>query len=237
MKLYENDKKFINSILESVREYRVSHKWNNNEVVLISFDFLFNKILIDNEKIKFCKKILSINPLKYGFNGVLYNENKNEIEPRLFKILSGQKLKNNTKIQAQYVLKDVYAKFKRMNNFLKKDIGVGVIIQSGYRSPAYQLIVFLWNLRNSNYNFNKIAREVALPFYSEHGCAYNQALDFVAYNSNDLFDSTNFKKTKEYKWLKENAEYFGFYESYPKNNKLGFIYEPWHWHFENKKTE
>jgi zinc D-Ala-D-Ala carboxypeptidase len=39
----------------------------------------------------------------------------------------------------------------------------------------------------------------------------------------------DFESTDEYKWLEKNAKKFGFYLTNPRNNKLGTIYEPWHW--------
>lgn len=236
MKLKEKDKIIINSILEDVRKYRIKNHWNNNEIVLVSFDVLFKKILKDKERVLFCKDFLLINPLKHGFNGIKYDivENNNV---NLFKKISKQKLACGKNIQPQYVLGDVFYKFKRMNKFIEKELGSKLLIQSGYRSQAYQLIVFFWNLRDSNYDFDNIIKRVALPFYSEHSCLNKQAMDLINIGAKSLLNRVKFENTKEYKWLKDNANFFGFYESYSKNNKFGVVYEPWHWHFENKKDE
>ncbi|TFW02991.1 D-alanyl-D-alanine carboxypeptidase family protein [Oxalobacteraceae bacterium OM1] len=38
-----------------------------------------------------------------------------------------------------------------------------------------------------------------------------------------------FELTEAFHWLTVRAADFGFTLSYPRNNRLGFIYEPWHW--------
>jgi D-alanyl-D-alanine carboxypeptidase len=30
-------------------------------------------------------------------------------------------------------------------------------------------------------------------------------------------------------WLVKNAKYFGFCMTYHRDNKYGFMFEPWHW--------
>lgn len=230
MNIKKSYKILIDSILEDVRKYRIDNNWNDNQIVLISFDFLFKKILKNNDKIDVCKYFLSINPVKYGFKGIFYKCNDN-VDVGIFKKIKNQKLNNGIKINTQYVFPYVYNKIKKINKFLFREIGKKFLIQSGYRSPAYQLIVFFWNLRDSNYNFDYVVKKVALPFYSEHGFVNGQAIDIISMDALNLFDRGMLEKTIEYKWLKENGEYFDFYESYPKNNNMGIIYEPWHWHF------
>ena len=50
----------------------------------------------------------------------------------------------------------------------------------------------------------------------------------------------DFADTKEYEWLLEHAKNYGFEMSFPKNNKQGLGFEPWHWKYtgtkEAKKT-
>ena len=43
----------------------------------------------------------------------------------------------------------------------------------------------------------------------------------------------SFDKTKEYKWLSENAHLYGFIMRYPKSkeDKTAVIYEPWHYRY------
>ena len=68
------------------------------------------------------------------------------------------------------------------------------------------------------------AKVVARPGTSEHQTGL--AVDF---NS-----TTNaFETMPQYKWLKENAEDYGFIMRYPsdKEDITKIVYEPWHWRF------
>lgn len=118
-----------------------------------------------------------------------------------------------------------------MNKEIEKDIGKKLLIQYGHRSPARQVFIFFDVLARENFNFdfNKALKRVCFPDYSEHVCSKRQAIDFM---TEDGIRGDGFYMTEEYGWLKNNANKFGFYESYPKDNKLGIMYEPWHWHFE-----
>ena len=40
-----------------------------------------------------------------------------------------------------------------------------------------------------------------------------------------------FEKTRAFHWLKKNAARFGYELSFPRNNRRGVNYEPWHWRF------
>ena len=66
---------------------------------------------------------------------------------------------------------------------------------------------------------------IALPGSSEHHTGL--AVDFNV-------TSQSFENSKTFKWLKENAENYGFIMRYP-SDKMditgGIIYEPWHWRF------
>jgi D-alanyl-D-alanine carboxypeptidase len=74
-------------------------------------------------------------------------------------------------------------------------------------------------------------RNVALPGYSEHGYPPRQAIDFITADGISFGPEKVFDETQEYGWLLKNAQKFGFYLSYPKNNKQEMAFEPWHWHY------
>lgn len=90
------------------------------------------------------------------------------------------------------------------------------------------------------YDTIKDKSRVAKPGTSQH--ELGTAVDFEACATvNGFRDDTaereeikgDFDRLPEYEWLKENAGKYGFTESYPKDNTLGFMYEPWHWNYEN----
>ena len=113
-----------------------------------------------------------------------------------------------------------------MNN----EIGKKVLVLYGHRSVARQIFIFFDILeRFYNFDVGKTIKRVCFPNYSEHVCMKKQAIDF---KTQDSTISDDFDKTEEYKWLQKNAKRFNFYKSYPKNNNLDMMYEPWHWHHE-----
>lgn len=112
---------------------------------------------------------------------------------------------------------------------MREEIGKEIGVLYGYRSPARQVFIFFDILeRKYNYDFDKTIERVCFPDYSEHVCFQKQAVDFLTKEG----ICEGMERTKEYEWLKENAVRFGFTESYPKDNNLGMMYEPWHWRYE-----
>lgn len=219
------EKKVIVSILGKIEKEK-----ENSEVRIISFDSLF-KLLIQDEKI-LVKKFQDVNPLIYGFKGRylgIQNVPKNLVAIRNQKYKSKDKIK---KIETPYLPKPVFYAYKKINSALYKDTKKKLLVDSGYRSPAYQVITFLWYLNFHKFNFYKTIKRVAIPGYSEHGLPKEQAIDFITIEGIPSDERPlDFAKTIEYKWLLENANKFGFFQSYPRNNKLGVIFEPWHWQF------
>jgi len=219
------EKKLIVSILEKIEKEK-----KNTEVRIISFDSLF-RLIGKDEKI-LVKKFRDINPLIYGFKGRylgVQDVPKNLVAIRNQKYRSKDKVE---KIETQYLPKPVFEAYKKLNSALYKDTKKKLLVDSGYRSPAYQVITFLWYLNFHKFNFSKTIKRMAIPGYSEHGFSKGQAVDFITIDGvpNDE-RPLDFAKTIEYKWLLDNANNFGFYQSYPRNNKLGVMFEPWHWQF------
>ena len=107
------------------------------------------------------------------------------------------------------------------------DIGVW----SPYRSYATQKMLFERQVQKQKNNGvpadqaeDKAATIVARPGTSEHNTGL--ALDINCAND-------SFENTAAYKWLKENAENYGFIMRYSadKQDKTGVIHESWHWRF------
>lgn len=209
---------------------RTENEKGKTEVEIMSFDFLFT--LLNKDEKKLVKKLRDINPLAYGFKGRYLGIQKvpnNLVSMHNQKYTSGGKTK---KIGTQYLPRPVFVAYKKLNAALYKNTKKKLLVGSGYRSPAYQSMVFLWYLSHHKFNFSKTIKRVAIPGYSEHGFAKGQAVDFITMDGFPNDDKpSDFSKTIEYAWLLENAGTFHFYESYPRNNKSGIIFEPWHWHY------
>jgi len=137
----------------------------------------------------------------------------------------------------QFLPRDVNERYTKMMEAMQKDIGKRLYLESGYRSSAYQLYLFIDSLKNHNYSIRETAKYVALPGYSEHGCPRRQALDFINEDGvNGDGNPQEFEDLPEYAWLTKNAGKFGFILSYPKDANEGITYEPWHWRIKGKET-
>ncbi|HSA83277.1 MAG TPA: D-alanyl-D-alanine carboxypeptidase family protein [Patescibacteria group bacterium] len=198
------------------------------EFRVVSFESLF-KLLDENEQ-DLIKRLLKVNPLEFGFKGKFYGIQ--EVPTDLVEITNQQyRLKEETKaIDTQFLPQETSSAYEKLNQSLFNDTKKKLLVLSGYRSPAYQAFVFLWYLKEYEFDFTKTLKRAALPGYSEHGFPDRQAIDFITEDgSPSEKDPENFEKTVEYTWLTENANKFNFHLTNPRDNQLGTMYEPWHW--------
>ncbi len=133
-------------------------------------------------------------------------------------------------IGIQYLPEGVYRRCEAMMAAMEADLGTRLLIESGYRSSAYQLYLFVYYLQNHAYSIRETVGFVALPGYSEHGAPRYQAVDFMnrlGINGED--DPADFEALPEYRWLLDHAAAFGFVLSYPRVEGTGITFEPWHW--------
>ncbi len=120
---------------------------------------------------------------------------------------------------------------KKMLKDMKKDGIENVWVQSSYRDIKYQENIF--NKKVNKYIEEGKTREEAerltlktinKPGTSEHNLGLAVDFNYVDYS---------FDTTKGFKWLKENAENYGFILRYPKEKEdiTKIDYEPWHWRY------
>lgn len=202
----------------------------NRDFRLINFDQLFR--LLEREEKELAKAALSLRPENYGIRACFLGI---EPVPKNLVAISGQSYSINgetKKIEfTHFLLKNHFSVYSALNKKMKNDTSREINVYSGYRSPAFQIMLFISLFVENNFDVKKTLRRVALPAYSEHCNAKRQAIDVAPCHG--IADLKNFYKTKEYQWLSRNAKEFGLYLSYPPNNKMGMDFEPWHWHFEN----
>ncbi len=153
---------------------------------------------------------------------------------RKYRIPENYSVKTAPSISGSEILLDerVAPYYQAMYKAAKAD-GITLTPCSGFRSYSRQ---------KSNYE-NKIneyiakgfsraqsetlaARSIMPPGSSEHNLGL--CMDIIVASS-----SAGFEKTKEYKWLTENAEEFGFILRYPadKTEITQVKFEPWHWRY------
>lgn len=124
---------------------------------------------------------------------------------------------------------DVWSAFREMDRAMRSDLGRGLMIGSGYRSPANQLFIFVLYMPYYDYSPEKTRAHVSLPGASDHNHVERQGIDFVSEGGVDrrYSDPRAFRALEEYRWLIENAGRFGFACDEPDG------VSPWHWYFKN----
>lgn len=107
-----------------------------------------------------------------------------------------------------------------------REDGITIELVSAFRSIERQVGI-IRNKLEKGLDIDTILTLSAPPGYSEHhsGCA-------IDINTPGCMPTEEeFDATEAFAWLSRHAGRFGFTLSYPRNNALGFIYEPWHWFF------
>lgn len=124
----------------------------------------------------------------------------------------------------KYLRKEAKYYFEEMASDAKKK-GYNIIAVSTYRSYNYQDKLYNNYVKEKGIYYADMAS--ARAGHSEHQTGL--AVD-VADNS---LDYDNFDKTKEFKWIINNAHKYGFILRYPiaKFHITGFKYEPWHYRY------
>ncbi len=107
--------------------------------------------------------------------------------------------------------------------------GINLVPLSPFRSIAEQQQVFFDVKAERNQSAEKRAEVSAPPGYSEHHTGY--AIDIGDGNSPGSNLSPSFDQTAAFGWLQANSARYNFEMSFPKDNKQGVTYEPWHWRF------
>ena len=102
--------------------------------------------------------------------------------------------------------------------------GVQLLMVSGFRSIDYQARLIRKKI-NAGQLVSEILQVSAAPGFSEHHTG--RAIDIATPGSRPLTEE--FEDSAAFEWLTGNAADYGFSMSYPRGNRHGFIYEPWHW--------
>ncbi len=101
---------------------------------------------------------------------------------------------------------------------------ITLMIVSGYRSIEYQAALIRKKI-NAGQVIDDILTVNAAPGHSEHHTGL--AIDIATPGSPPLTEG--FEATEAFGWLGGNADRFGFSMTYPRDNRWGIAYEPWHW--------
>lgn len=104
------------------------------------------------------------------------------------------------------------------------DDGVELQLVSAFRSAEYQLGILRRKLERGQ-TIDEILRVSAAPGYSEHHSGRVVDLTTPGYAALE----EEFERSPAFAWLRRRARQFGFVLSYPRGNRHGIAYEPWHW--------
>lgn len=102
--------------------------------------------------------------------------------------------------------------------------GIELQVVSAFRSIEYQLRIVERKLARG-LAMDEILAVSAAPGYSEHHSG--RCVDFTTPGYPALEEE--FERSPAFGWLARNAGRFGFTLSYPRGNRHGIAYEPWHW--------
>jgi zinc D-Ala-D-Ala carboxypeptidase len=113
--------------------------------------------------------------------------------------------------------------FQRMREAAYND-AIALQLVSAFRSADYQLDILRRKLERGQH-IEEILRVSAAPGYSEHHSG--RAVDLTTPGHAALEEE--FEQSPAFAWLETNAGRFRFHLSYPRGNRHGIAYEPWHW--------
>ena len=108
--------------------------------------------------------------------------------------------------------------------------GVDLRVLSAFRSIDLQQSLFFDVKAARNQDARTRAKVSAPPGYSEHSTGFAVDLGDGGQPATNL--SQDFENTPAYQWLSQHAGHYHFTLSFPKGNRQGVSYEPWHWRFE-----
>lgn len=220
----------------------VSQRRSAGTAPLVTFEELYAHLM--PQQMGFLERFRRIDPAKTG------GSNRRHLPPAPdtpFVRLEGQMILREGRpvpLDVQYLPRQVYEAYRRMMAAMEQDLGKRLLVESGYRSSAYQMYLFLFYMPKHGTSILETNRFVALPGFSEHGSPARQAIDFITpggINGEDRPEE--FEELQEYGWLQARAKEFGFHLSYPRNltgsdpggsdPNSSSAFEPWHWHFES----
>lgn len=104
--------------------------------------------------------------------------------------------------------------------------GIHIRVFSAFRSYEKQRYLYLRAISRYGKNQNGVAKQG----HSEH--QLGTTVDLCGLDPETVLNP-DFDRTREGRWLRENAPRFGFYRSYTKENQhlTGYIAEPWHYRY------
>lgn len=219
----------VSSILERVQ---IADDPVDSAAARMGFDQLYS--LLNAKELQFVGRILAIDPKNHGVAtshlGIMPPPaDLVPIRGQRY-LVNAQEGQRETPIETQYLPERTHRAYLAMNEHIKRDLDRGLVVESGYRSPAFQLVTLLNYFQRFDFDIDRTFKLVAAVGHSEHGFPERQAIDLAPKTGvSEGGVDESFALTDEYLWLLQNASRYGFVLSYPKGNPDGITFEPWHW--------
>ena len=230
-RLAPSESALLHSTLQHL-EALISAKKRDGSANLLTWEELYQPLTVEEQG--FLDTIRAIKAEALGSTSHDFGERAGP--PALVSVGPQQILKDGAPapLDRQFLPEEVAQAYEAMKQAMERDLGRHLLVESGYRSPAYQLYLFVFYLPSHEESIRETNRHVALPGYSEHGTPHRQAIDFINQDGINGEDHPEvFEALPEYAWLQQHAAQFGFYLSYPRDNPYNKAFEPWHWHYES----
>jgi len=197
--LTQEERETLNSILAHWETW-VPERKTEGTAPMMTFEELYEGL--DGEAQTFLNRVRQIDPQSsFEFPTTRLDISDADTE---FHRIDGQIVWKDNKpetVGPQYLPVEVYEAYLKLIAAMQKDLGKYVLVESGYRSPAYQLYLFLFYTPKHHYSLAETAEWVALPGFSEHGAPERQAIDFInqlGINGEDVPEE--FEALEEYEW-------------------------------------
>lgn len=128
-----------------------------------------------------------------------------------------------------------YQPLKNMFAAAEKD-GVPLELVSAYRSISLQDRLFSRSVNSymsKGYSKEDAIKKANYSRTFSGTSEHNTGLGFDILQKGSYYLTEQFENTKQFKWLIENAEDYGFILRYQQNkiDITGIMYEPWHWRY------
>jgi LAS superfamily LD-carboxypeptidase LdcB len=180
-------------------------------------------------------QVINLKPQDYGVK-TPYAGDLEPVPADLVKVSGQQYTEQGERktLATKYVPRHIFEAYLRMDEaFMVAHPRRKLLIQSCYRSPAYQVAVFIdWLISAYHGDIAEAIRHASPPNYSQHTIASKAAIDFKSVDGPpSSHHPEDFKDTVEYAWLRQRGGEFSFYESWPEGNEFGMRAEPWHWQY------
>jgi len=108
--------------------------------------------------------------------------------------------------------------------------GIVLLLVSAFRSLEHQRQIFERKI-SSGESLESILRVNTPPGYSEHHTG--RAVDLTTPGCEPLAEE--FETSAAFAWLVRHAHRFAFALTYPRENRFGMAFEPWHWIVEDRE--